>query len=121
LISAHDEAPGAQERQALPRAWLAGALGALGERQDALATLADALRDLPLSRDAYNGDTVIRYAVALYALLDERDQLFASLDESLSRPTSIQRCDLLRDPDFAKYASDARFLRWVERDQARGG
>lgn len=94
--------------------FLAIALGGLGRRAEALATMDRALELLPPEKDAaWGADRAIYFAeVALW--LGEHERALADLSRLLSTPSPLSVARLRVDPAWDPIRSDPRFQRLVQ-------
>jgi TolB-like protein/class 3 adenylate cyclase/tetratricopeptide (TPR) repeat protein len=91
------------------RATLAYALAMLGDAPRAQAEIEAALAAMPMSRDAYDGASVLYWAAAVYANTGARDRALEALSHLLRVPSHLYVQEVKRDPVWDPLRDDPRF------------
>jgi tetratricopeptide (TPR) repeat protein len=86
---------------------------ALGHRDDALLESRRAVELLPVSQDAINGASQLRYLAISYTWLGEKDLAIAELQKAASSPSDVTYGQLRLHPYWDPLRGDPRFEKIV--------
>jgi len=97
---------------------LGRAYAGLGRKQDAIREGERAVELLPLSRDAFDGSTILEDLAGIYAQVGETDKAIEIIDKLLNIPSYLSPALLRIDPKWAPLRADPRFrkLAGLERE-----
>jgi tetratricopeptide (TPR) repeat protein len=82
----------------------------LGRKQDAIEEARRAVQMMPVSKDGSNGPKLVNDLAQVYALTNERDLAFQTLDIAIKLPASeLSYGELKLDPNWDSIRTDPRF------------
>jgi tetratricopeptide (TPR) repeat protein len=82
----------------------------LGRKQDAIEEAKRAVQIMPVSKDGSNGPKLVNDLAQVYALTNERDLAFQTLDVAIKLPASeLSYGELKLDPNWDSIRTDPRF------------
>jgi serine/threonine-protein kinase len=96
------------------RAPLGRAYAGLGRKQDAIREGERAVELLPISRDAFDGSTILEDLGGIYAQVGELDKALEIIEKLLSIPSYFSRVLLRIDPKWAPLRDHPRFRQLAE-------
>jgi TolB-like protein/class 3 adenylate cyclase/Tfp pilus assembly protein PilF len=93
----------------------------LGERAEALRRAEEAIKLLPISRDALDGPEVAAIAAAVHMRLGDADRALTELARLLGTPAGPHAHDLQRYPEWKPLWNDPRFRKLIAENTPKGG
>lgn len=99
--------------------FLATALAQLGEKEPALAEMQRALDLLPVSKDAFHGPELLRYAAEVFTIVGKTNRAFAALEELAKRPNPLTTELLKLNPVWDPIRDDPRFEQLLPKFNAK--
>jgi TolB-like protein/Tfp pilus assembly protein PilF len=86
---------------------------ALGNKEDAIREGRRAIELMPVSKNALEGPSLIKYLALIYAWTGERDRALKRLDEAAKFPSSLSYGELRLHPRWDPLRGDPRFKKIV--------
>jgi TolB-like protein/Tfp pilus assembly protein PilF len=86
----------------------------LGNNQQALEEARQAVEQMPISRDAYDGPIVLQGLAQVYVMSGDREKAEEALETLVKVPGYLSYGYLLKDPMWAPLRNDARFQKIVD-------
>jgi tetratricopeptide (TPR) repeat protein len=90
-------------------------LGALGQKQEAIAEGKRAVELLPESQDAMDGPKITASLAQIYTLTGESDEAFRLVDHLLQVPNGLTVSTLKLDPAWDPLRKDPRFQALIDK------
>lgn len=100
----------------LYHAALGHAYAGLGRKEDAIREGEEAVRMLPISRDALVGGALVELLAEIYVMCGEYDAAIDKIEAALSVPSTLSSGLLRADPIWNPVRTNPRFRRLVERN-----